>query len=74
MPFSAITRAVSPSLRDCQLAFVERLPIDIPKAMMQHGQYEACLRSLGIAVVSLPDLPDAVFVEDPVIVRTKWPL
>ena len=64
-------RAVSPSLNDCQLAFVERLPIDIAKAIMQHQQYEECLRSLGIAVVSLPalpDLPDAVFVEDPVIV------
>jgi len=71
MPLSAITRAVSPSMNDCQLAFVERRPIDIAKAIVQHDQYEACLRSLGIAVVSLPgvpDLPDAVFVEDPAIV------
>jgi dimethylargininase len=71
MPLRAITRAVSPSLNNCQLAFVERRPIDIAKAIVQHDQYEACLRSLGIAVVSLPaapDLPDAVFVEDPVIV------
>jgi len=71
MPLSAITRAVSPSMNDCQLAFVERRPIDIAKAILQHDQYEACLRSLGIAVVSLPavpDLPDAVFVEDPAIV------
>jgi len=58
-------------MNDCQLAFVERQPIDIAKAIAQHDQYEACLRSLGIAVVSLPaepDLPDAVFVEDPAIV------
>lgn len=71
MSLSAITRAVSPSLNDCQLAFVERLPIDIAKAIMQHQQYEECLRSLGIAVISLPalpGLPDAVFVEDPAIV------
>jgi dimethylargininase len=56
---------------NCQLAFVERQPIDIGKATAQHDQYEACLESLGIAVVSLPpvpDLPDAVFVEDPAIV------
>ena len=71
MPLTAITRAVSPSMNDCQLAFVERRPIDIGKAIAQHDQYEACLTSLGIAVVSLPavpDLPDAVFVEDPAIV------
>jgi dimethylargininase len=58
-------------MNDCQLAFVERQPIDIAKAIAQHGQYEACLAALGIAVVSLPavaDLPDAVFVEDPAIV------
>jgi dimethylargininase len=71
MPLTAITRAVSPSMNDCQLAFVERQPIDIAKAVAQHDQYEACLASLGIAIVSLPvvpDQPDAVFVEDPAIV------
>jgi dimethylargininase len=58
-------------MHDCQLAFLERQPIDIGKAIAQHGQYEACLKSLGIAVVPLPaipELPDAVFVEDPAIV------
>jgi dimethylargininase len=71
MPLTAITRAVSASMNDCQLAFAKRQPIDIAKAIAQHDQYEACLQSLGIAVVSLPalpDLPDAVFVEDPAIV------
>jgi dimethylargininase len=71
MPLTAITRAVSQSINDCQLAFVERQPIDIAKAIAQHHQYEASLASLGIAVISLraaPDLPDAVFVEDPAIV------
>jgi dimethylargininase len=71
MPLTAITRAVSQSMNDCQLAFAERQPIDIGKAIAQHGQYEACLASLGIGVVSLPalpGLPDAVFVEDPAIV------
>ena len=58
-------------MNDCQLAFAERRPIDIGKAIAQHDEYEACLRSLGMEVVSLPalpDLPDAVFVEDPAIV------
>jgi len=71
MPLCAITRAVSSSLNKCQLAFRERLPIDIAKAITQHQQYEDCLRSLGIDVISLPalpELPDAVFVEDPAIV------
>jgi dimethylargininase len=71
MPLTAIARAVSPSLNDCQLAFIERRPIDVAKAITQHEQYEECLRSLEIAVISLPalpDLPDAVFVEDPAIV------
>jgi dimethylargininase len=58
-------------MNNCQLAFVERQPIDIAQAIAQHDLYEACLASLGIAVVSLPavpDQPDAVFVEDPAIV------
>ncbi len=71
MPLTANTRAVSPFLEHCQLAFAERQPIDVSKAIVQHGQYEACLASLGIDVVSLAalaDQPDAVFVEDPAIV------
>src|ERR1022692_4316773 len=48
MPLTAISRAVSASMNDCQLAFVERQPIDIGKAIAQHDQYETCLASLGI--------------------------
>jgi dimethylargininase len=58
-------------MNSCQLTFAERQPIDIAKAIAQHDLYESCLASLGIAVVSLPalpDQPDAVFVEDPAIV------
>lgn len=71
MPVTAITRAVSPSMNECELSFVDRRAIDIGKAIEQHDRYEECLRSLGISVVSLPalvDSPDAVFVEDPAIV------
>ncbi|HLY16275.1 MAG TPA: arginine deiminase family protein [Bryobacteraceae bacterium] len=71
MPLTAITRAVSPSISQCQVAFVKRQPIDLAKAIDQHNRYEACLAALGIEIVSLPaapDLPDAVFVEDPAII------
>jgi dimethylargininase len=67
----AITREVSRSLGDCELTWLQREPIDIDKAIAEHGAYEACLESLGARVVSLPALeehPDAVFVEDPAIV------
>lgn len=41
------------------------------KAVAQHQAYQQCLSSLGVEVLSLPsepDLPDAVFVEDPAVV------
>lgn len=68
---TAITRAVSPALAQCELTFVERQPIDIAKAQAQHTAYEHLLAKLGIQVHSLaaePALPDSMFVEDPAIV------
>ena len=68
---TAITRAVSPSMETCELTHFERQPIDIARARKQHAAYEACLRELGVNVISLPaeaDYPDAVFVEDPAVV------
>lgn len=68
---TAITRAVSPALANCELTFVERQPIDLGKAQQQHSAYEHLLARLGIHVHSLPaepDLPDSMFVEDPAIV------
>jgi len=68
---TAITRAVSRSLQNCELTWLEREPIDIDKAIAEHHAYERCLESLGVHVISLPALeehPDAVFVEDPAIV------
>jgi dimethylargininase len=68
---TAITRAVSPSMDACELSFIAREKIDIARARQQHAAYEACLRELGVTVLSLPaepDYPDAVFVEDPAIV------
>jgi dimethylargininase len=71
MSLMAITRPVSRSINDCALSFQERRPIDVAKASAQHRAYQDCLSALGVKVVSLaaePDLPDAVFVEDPAIV------
>ena len=68
---TAITRAVSRSLADCELTWLEREPIDIDRAIEEHHAYERCLKRLGARVISLPALeeyPDAVFVEDPAIV------
>jgi dimethylargininase len=68
---TAITRAISPNLCNCELEYFPRRPIDLALAKQQHLQYESCLRQLGAHVISLdakPDLPDSVFVEDPAIV------
>src|ERR1700722_5521261 len=68
---TAITRKVSASLANCELNFIERIPIDMEKARAQHRAYEALLEKLGAKVISLPeerDLPDSMFVEDPAIV------
>jgi len=68
---TAITRAVSPALAECELSFIERLPIDLERAREQHQAYESALAALGARVISLPpepQLPDSMFVEDPAIV------
>jgi dimethylargininase len=68
---TAITREVSGSINDCELSFHARQPIDVAKAIAQHKAYQECLAELGVRVVSLPaepELPDAVFVEDPAVV------
>src|SRR5213080_4038830 len=68
---TAITRAVSPAIVDCELSFIDRQPIDLVTAQEQHHAYEQLLGKLGARVISLPaepDLPDSMFVEDPAIV------
>ena len=68
---TAITRAVSPAIVNCELSYIPRQPIDLQIARKQHHSYELLLEKLGACVVSLasePDLPDSMFVEDPAIV------
>ena len=67
----AITRPVSPTIERCELTALERVPIDLKRAIAQHHEYEETLKSLGVEVLVLPvepDLPDAVFVEDAAVV------
>ncbi len=67
----AIVRPVSRSLAACELSFRDREPIDLEKAAAQHRAYAAALEAAGLTVEWLPELPgspDAVFVEDPIVV------
>ncbi|MCA0376790.1 MAG: dimethylargininase [Gemmatimonadetes bacterium] len=70
----AITRAVSPTLADCELTHIAREPIDLARAVAQHAAYEAALATLGCRVVRAPDAPgcpDAVFIEDTAVVTDE---
>lgn len=63
----AITRALSPSITECQLTYMSRSGIDYETAAGQHMQYVSVLQKLGLDVITLPSepsMPDAVFVED----------
>jgi dimethylargininase len=67
----AITRPVSETIDRCELTNLERVPINLKRAIIQHKVYEETLRSLGVEVLALaeePELPDAVFVEDAAVV------
>jgi len=71
---TAITRPVSASMNRCELGYLQRREIDVPKAAAQHAEYEAALAALGLRVLPLspePDLPDAVFVEDAAVVAAE---
>ena len=68
---TAITRAVSPAIVNCELTFVARQPIELAKAEQQHRTYQQLLEKCGARVIPLPAepaLPDSMFVEDPAIV------
>jgi len=63
----AYTRAVSRKLADCELTHLNRQPIDIGQAVLEHEAYERALAAAGLVVEHLPaldDAPDGVFVED----------
>lgn len=67
----AITRSISPAFNKCELTHLERIPIDLELANLQHKAYEKCLADLGCQIYQLPmepELADSVFVEDTAIV------
>lgn len=67
----ALTRAVPPSIVHCELSHLERVPIDLDRAVAQHAEYERALERLGCRVQRIapePDMPDSVFVEDTAVV------
>lgn len=67
----AITRDVSPRFNECELTHIDRTPIDVQIAQVQHHGYVQALKDLGYAVLELPaetDLPDSVFVEDAAVI------
>jgi dimethylargininase len=67
----ALVRDVSPSLERCELSFQRRVSIDLEQARAQHRAYVETLSALGCKVEILPTLPenpDAVFVEDTAVV------
>ena len=71
MAVTAITRDVSPRFDECEITHIERTPIDLDRARLQHQNYVGALKSLGCQVIELPadpDLPDSVFVEDTAII------
>ncbi|RIL10945.1 MAG: dimethylargininase [Proteobacteria bacterium] len=56
---------------NCELTFVQPQVIDTRLALEQHSAYRQCLENLGFKVICLPaneDLPDSVFIEDPVVI------
>ena len=67
MAGKAFTRSVGLKLSECALTHLDRAPIDVAVASLQHDGYEQALRDAGFEVIRLPDLPehaDGVFVED----------
>src|ERR687884_2097506 len=69
--FVALTREPARTLGDCELTYLERQPIDVGRARVQHRAYREALAACGARVVTLPaidELPDSVFVEDTAIV------
>jgi dimethylargininase len=67
----ALVHKVSPRIAECEVTFVNRLPIDLQLAAGEHEDYCAALERLGVIVKRLngnESYPDACFVEDTAIV------
>ncbi|REE99307.1 dimethylargininase [Thermomonospora umbrina] len=68
---TALVRAPGSRLAEGLVTHADRRPVDVGLAARQHAAYVAALRAAGWRVRAVPaadDLPDAVFVEDTVVV------
>lgn len=68
---TALIRRPGPRLADGLVTHLEKSPIDLDLATEQWESYAGCLRSAGWETVEVPradDCPDAVFIEDAVVV------
>jgi dimethylargininase len=71
---TALTRAVSSRINECELTFISRQAIDFNRALRQHLNYQQLLRSLGVEIVEIPpddDSPDSCFIEDTALVLDR---
>src|SRR3984893_8389888 len=68
---TAMTRAVSSAIVDCEISFIPREPINLEKTRVQHRKYEEGQEKLGARIISLPEKaerPGSMLAEDPAIV------
>ena len=67
----ALVRRPGERLSEGIVTHLERTPVDVDRALQQHAAYRAALADAGWHVTEVdpaPDHPDAVFVEDTVVV------
>ena len=67
----ALVRPPGPRLADGIVTHIERSPVDLDLARQQHAEYVAALAGAGWDIVTVPpadDCPDAVFIEDTIVV------
>ncbi|MGB4834831.1 MAG: N(G),N(G)-dimethylarginine dimethylaminohydrolase, partial [Nostocoides sp.] len=68
----ALVRRPGPRLADGLITHIDRSPVDLDRARAQWEEYVAALTAADWAVLEVPpadDCPDAVFVEDAVVVH-----
>jgi dimethylargininase len=71
-PVTALVRRPGPRLSEGLVTHLTRVPIDEALALHQWEAYCAALRSVGWSLIEVPpadDCPDAVFIEDTVVVH-----
>ncbi|MCC7362354.1 MAG: N(G),N(G)-dimethylarginine dimethylaminohydrolase [Anaerolineales bacterium] len=68
---TAVVRQPATTINQCELTYMERVPISPEAALSEHAAYSLALNALGVRVVALPALaayPDSVFTEDVAVV------